>query len=169
MKICFYKIAVTSICMGLFVFLNTQQVQCQQKMKYVTACIIFDNLVFGSRFNKSVGEINTWLIEQIQKRKVDFSLRPEEEKSLKRIGASDSLIKAIRENFSKELQEKTNLYKKFTDNYNGKTTEQKKIALDAAKEFIEKYADDEESKDIIEYLKKFIPYMEKKISSEIQK
>ena len=151
----------TFILIGLFIFLiGEQEVQCQQKMKYVTSEIVLDNLIFGLRLTKSIDEINRRLIEQIKKYKVDFTLRSEEEKAFKRIGASDLLIKAIRENYSKILQDQIILYKRFTDNYNG-TLEQKKIALEAAKEFVEKYRDDADSKDIIEYFRKFIPAFEK--------
>lgn len=61
------------------------------------------------------------------------------------------------------------MYKKFTDNYAAKNPEQLKIALDAAKEFIKKYSQVEEDKNIIEYLKKWIPATEKQIATETQK
>lgn len=147
--------------LSIFVIANSLQVYGQQKEKLVSACHIFDNLVFGLRFNSSIVEVNRRIIKQIQERGVDFRLESkEEENSFRKIGASELLIQAIRGNFSKILQEQTILYKKFTDNYNG-TPEQKKIALYAAKEYIEKYAEDEESKDIIEYFRKTIPAMEK--------
>lgn len=150
-------------------FTNTQQVYGQQKLKWVSACNIFDNLVFGLRFNSSINEANRLLIKQIQERGVNFKLELEEEKSFRKIGASDLLIKAIRENFSKEFQYQIDLYKKFTDNYAGKTIEQKKIAIDAGKEFIEKFGDEEDNKDIIEYLKKVIPELERRISIQNQR
>lgn len=164
MKVFFGKTII--ILIVLFGFINIQQVQGQQKIKYLSACNIFDNLVFGLRFNTSIDQINKSLIKEIQERGVDFTLMSEEEeKSFKKLGASDLLIKAIRENFSKTIQERINLYKKFTDNYNG-TLDQKKIALEAAKEFVEKYADDADSKDIIEYFRSNIPAMEKYLNDK---
>lgn len=167
MKLFFGKTII--ILIALFGFINIQQIQGQQKIKYVSACDIFDNLVFGLRFNSSIDQINKSLIKEIQERGVDFTLSSEEEeKSFKKLGASDLLIKAIRENFSKTVQERISLYKKFTDNYNG-TLEQKKIALDAAKEFIEKYSDDGDSKDIIKYFRSNIPAMEKYLNDKKMK
>lgn len=166
MNIYLYKRIIPSIFIGLFVFLiNQQQIQGQQEIKYVSACKVFDNLVFGLRFNKSVDEINKVLIKQIQEYGVDFTLSSDEEKSFKKIGASDLLIKAIRENFSTKLREKIDLYKKFTDNYAG-NLKQKKIALDAAKEYVKKYSDEAEDKMIIDYLKQFIPDMERQLTPQ---
>ena len=150
--------------------INTQHIYGQQPMKYVTVCYIFDNLVFGLRFNSNIVEINKLIIKQIQERGVDFKLESkEEENSFRKIGATDELIKAIRGNFSKEFQHQIDLYKKFTDNYAGKTIEQRRTAIDAAKEFIEKFGDVEDNKDIIKYLKKIIPELERRIATEIQK
>jgi hypothetical protein len=158
MKVFFGK---TIIILGVLLgFINIQQVLGQQKAQYMSACNIFDNLVFGLRFKNSIDEINKLLINQIKERKVDFTLNSDEEKAFKRIGASDLLIKAIHENYSKTLQEQISLYKKFTDNYNG-TLEQKKIALEAAKMFVEKFSGDADYKDIIEYFRNNIPAMEK--------
>lgn len=160
---------IATIFIGFFILLSCQQIQGQQEIKYVSACNIFDNLVFGLRFDSSIDEINKVLVKRVQELGVDFTLSLEEEKSFRKIGASDLLIKAIRENFSKTLREKIDLYKKFTDNYNGKTIEQKKIAVDAAKEFIEKFSDEEDgSKILIEYLRKVIPALEKQIVKQTQ-
>ena len=168
MKLFFGKMMIVLIV--VFVSFNTQQVYGQQRVKYVNVCQVFDNLVFGLRFNNNIAEINKLMIKQIQERGVDFKLQnKEEENSFRKIGASDLLIKAIRENYSKELGEKIDLYKKFTDNHASKNPEQSKIAIDAAKEFIKRYSDVEEDKDIIEYFKKWIPATEKQITREIQK
>ena len=150
--------------------INTQQVYGQQTSKYVTACQIFDNLVFGMRFKNNVAEINKLMIKQIQERGVNFKLQyKEEENSFRKVGASDLLIKAIRENYSKELGGKIDLYKKFTDNYASKNPEQLKIAIDAAKEYIKKFSENEKDRETIEYLKKWIPATEKQIANETQK
>ncbi len=174
MKLFFGKTVIIFIVLiGSFI---TQQVYGQQKVKYVTSCQIFDNLVFGLRFNNDIDKINKWLITQIQERGVDFKLESrEEENSLKKIGATSELIKAIRENYSKylkesskELEEKINLYKKFTDNYASKSPEQLQIAIDAAKIYIKRYSESEEDKEIIEYLKNIIPKMEEQIARKTQ-
>lgn len=160
-----YKRIISLVFIGLFMFLiNPQQAHGQQEIKYVSACHIFDNLVFGLRFNKSIDEINRLLIKEIQERGVDFTINSEEENSFKKIGASDLLIKAVREKFSTKLREQIDLYKKFTDNYDGKTVEQKKIAVDAAKEYIKKFSEEEDgSKVLVEYFRKVIPALEKQL------
>jgi hypothetical protein len=168
MKIYFYKTTMIFILIGLFVFANQQQVLGQEGKNSLNINDVLVKLVFNTRFNKSIEDINKQLIKDIQERKVDFRLSLEDEKSLKKIGASDSLIKAIRENFSKILQEQIILYKKFTDNYNG-DFEQKKIALEAAKEFVKRYSYEAKFKDIIEYFKSNIPAFEKYLNTAINK
>ena len=163
MKLFFSKTVIIFIV--LFGFFNTQQVYGQQEVKYVTVCQVFDNLVFGLRFNNNIAEINKWLIKQIQERGVDFKLESkEEENSFRKIGASDLLIKAIRENYSKELEEKSDLYKKFTENYASKNPEQLKIAIESGKEFVKRYREDESVKEIVDYLVKTIPALERRIN-----
>jgi hypothetical protein len=136
------------------------------KQNHLNLNDILTKLTFTPSINKSTEEINQQLIEEIQKRKVNFILSSEDENSLKKAGASNSLIKAIRGNLPNEFKEKLTLvaeqqvlYKKFTDNYNG-TLEQKKIALVAAKEFVKRYSDDESVKEIIDYFVKIIPSFE---------
>ncbi len=167
MKTFFGKIIITSV--FLIIFADIHQVHGQQRIKWVSACNILENLIYGLRPGKSIDRMNKSLTKEIQERGVNFTLDSEDEKSYKKIGASGLLIKAIRENFSKEFQYQIDLYKKFTDNYAGKTIEQKKIAIDAAKEFIKKFGDLEDNKNIIEYFKRIIPVLEKQITPETQK
>jgi len=60
------------------------------------------------------------------------------------------------------LESRSFYTKKYTDNYSGTPT-QVKIALEAAKEFVKKYSDDEYVKEIVDYLKKIIPVLEETI------
>ena len=125
-------------------------------------------LVFTSRISKSTEEINEQLVKDIKERKVNFILSYEDEESLKKTGASEALIKVIRENLPKEIERKIILYKKYTDNYDGNVS-QKRIAIDAAKEYIKRYGENEEDKEIIDYLKKTIPILENQIEIQILK
>lgn len=165
MKNYFAKAAGIFLCIGFFVFLFNQRIQGQEKHNFLNFNDILTRLTFTSRVSTSTEKINEQLIKNVQKRKVNFILSSKDQNSLKKAGASDSLIKAIRENLPNELKENLTLiteqqalYKEFTGNYNG-SIEQKKIALVAAKEFVKKYSDVVE-KDIIDYLVAVIPQLE---------
>ena len=61
------------------------------------------------------------------------------------------------------------LYKKYTDNYNGDIAKQK-IALDAAKEYVQKYSADPVVKEQIDYFAKTaIPTLEESIANDVVK
>ncbi len=150
-----YKIATVSICIGLFVFLVGQRQVKGQSEEQLTLKQIIKTLKSKSK-SKSINKINEQLIKDVRNRTVSFELTAKSEKSLKNVGASDKLVKVIRENTLKSLNEATVLYKKFTDNYNG-TLEQKKLALAVAKEFMNKYSDNDEenNRQIIERSRSF--------------
>lgn len=59
--------------------------------------------------------------------------------------------------------DKAALYKKYTENYKGTTVEQRKMALEAAKQYIEKYPADETQ---VNYYKKALPSLEEWIRNE---
>ncbi len=61
--------------------------------------------------------------------------------------------------------EKTALYQKYIDNYKG-TLAQKKIAVEAAKQYIEKYGANEIDKQQVDYFKKALPALEKGIGEK---
>lgn len=64
--------------------------------------------------------------------------------------------------------DKASLYEKYTKNYKG-TLEQRQTALEAARQFVEKYGADETAKQQVDYLKSAIPALEKGIAGEIAK
>jgi hypothetical protein len=143
---------------GLLVFANQQTVFCQQT-EPINLSDITTKLALISQINKSAGEINRQLIEEVIKRKVNFNVDEKLVETLKKAGANELLIKTIRENLSKKLEQFI-LYKRFTDNYDG-NLEQRKLALEAAKEFVKKYGDEKEHKEIIDYFNYAIPFFEK--------
>lgn len=61
--------------------------------------------------------------------------------------------------------EKTALYEKYTKNYAG-TLEQRKIAIAAAQEYIEKYADDKQQ---VDYFKTALPPLQKYVDDETRR
>ena len=56
--------------------------------------------------------------------------------------------------------EKVALYKKYTDNFDKPEIEKKKIAIEAGKQYIEKYGANAEDKDQVDYLKTAVPQLE---------
>lgn len=145
--------------LGFFLFIiGCQTSLAQEKPNYVNFDEVMGNLTFSSRIDKTTAEINQQIIIQIMERKVNFILSKEDEVKLKKAGGNKVLIKTINENISEELKEQIILYKKFTDNYNGQTSIQRKIALEAAREFLQKYSDNSEPqvKEILKYLKEYI-------------
>ncbi len=124
------------VCISLFIFLIGQKVQGQPEKPFSLNDIQAE-LNSISRIIKSTEEINKVLITEVRKRGVNFTLTFEKTKFLKKAGASDLLIKVICENLPKKIEEQIILYKKFTDNYAG-TLEQKRKALEAAKEICKK-------------------------------
>ena len=158
MRTYLFKFVIFAVCICLPINLLGQQVQTQQE-KPLNQQDILKVLVFRSLPRKSDKELNELLITKIRQRKINFLLSAEEEEYMKKVGGSDLLIKTIRENLPKEIEEQIILYKRYTDNYNG-DSKQKKTAIEAAKEFIKKYGDDKELKEIIDYLKEAIPDLE---------
>ncbi len=63
--------------------------------------------------------------------------------------------------------EKTALYEKYTKNYAG-TMEQKKIAVAAAREYIEKYGANAEDKQQVDYFKTALPPLQKLIDDDVK-
>ncbi|MEZ5308407.1 MAG: hypothetical protein R2684_14780 [Pyrinomonadaceae bacterium] len=64
-----------------------------------------------------------------------------------------------------QTDEKAELYQKYTDNYAGDIN-QRRIAVEAAKEFIKRYENSADDKAIIDYLKGALPALEQGIADE---
>lgn len=94
-----------SLFLGLIVFVFSININAQQKANYITLNYILSKLTFTSRINHTNEEINNKLIKEIQERKVDFFLTDEREKSIKEARGTDFLIKVIRENTPKSIEE----------------------------------------------------------------
>lgn len=103
MKTHFYKICLSLILLGISLLCFTQNFA--QENKYLSLNDILVKLTFTSRISTPTEEINRQLIESIKKQKVNFILNEKGEKELKKAGANNKLLKAIRENFPKNLKE----------------------------------------------------------------
>jgi len=119
MSVFLYKRIFSFIFVGLFVFLIGQQEISGQQKKEVNLNDILSKLTFTSSISKKKPEINEQSIADILERKVNFILSLEDEQSVKKAGGSELLIKTIRENLPKKIEEKILLYNKFVINYNG--------------------------------------------------
>jgi hypothetical protein len=64
----------------------------------------------------------------------------------------------------KDIDTNVALYKQFTDNFADKTIEKRQIAIDAGKQYIEKYASCPDYATQLDYLKKTVPSMEAEIA-----
>lgn len=60
-------------------------------------------------------------------------------------------------------EEKVALYKKYTDNFDKPEIEKKKIAIEAGKQYIEKYGANADDKDQVAYFKSAIPALEEQV------
>ena len=65
--------------------------------------------------------------------------------------------------------EKTTLYTTYTDNYASPEIEKRRLAVTAAKEYIAKFGNSADDKEIVDYLKSAIPAIEKGIEDQIAK
>lgn len=166
MRTYFFRFVIFAFCISLPINFLGQQVSVQQNQP-LNFWDIRKTLVFRSQQRESDAEINERLVRIVRQRKVNFLLSDDEEKSLKKAGDSDLLIETIRESLPKNLEELLVLYNKYVENYKG-DLKQQKTAIEAAKEFVEKYKADKESKygnekelkQIFEYFKETIQSLE---------
>lgn len=150
------------ICSSLFV--NAFQSASAQE-KPLTLNDILGKLTFTSRIAKTAKQINGELIKQINERKVGFGLTKNDEHQIKKRGGNLALIKAIKANFletrSPEMIEQQKLYEKFIVCYPKTDLESRKSCVKIAKEFVQKYKNDLEAKETVEYFRSYISHMEK--------
>jgi len=64
--------------------------------------------------------------------------------------------------------DKETLYAKYTDNYASPEIAKRRIAVQAAKEYIEKFGNNADDKEIVDYLKGAIPAIEKGIEDQLE-
>lgn len=161
MKTLARQILKFSVCLALVLFLGQtvsgQGNECGGELS-------FDEILtkFTIRKTISAEPVNKELIGQVIKRKTDIELSAANEKTLRDAGASEVLVKAIRENVSAKSVEAVRLYRAYVENYQSEKIENLKIALDAAKEYIRKFENDGCNIEVVKYFKDAVLVLEEK-------
>jgi hypothetical protein len=119
---------------------------------------------------EQIGKTNRELIAAVKARGVNFALSKEEEWALGLEEASDELIKTIREALSGEererllkIREQEGLYFAFVNNYAQADIGSRQLAIAAGREFVRRYRDDPNVAEIIAYLQRAVPALERSI------
>lgn len=162
MRVSAYKTTIVFVCLGLVVFLSNRQVQGQPEKPF-NLNDIKAKLMSASGIDKPAKETNEQLVKEICNRLVNFTLTSDDEKSLKKAGASDLLIKTIRGNFPEEKRRMSIIYDIYVTSYESSNIEQTKIALGAAKVFTDNYKKNECVKEQIDYFQEAVPLLEEKL------
>ncbi len=117
---------------------------------------------------EQIRKTNAELIEAIRSRGVNFVLSPEEEWALSLRDASVELIETIRNATPVEERERLllirgqqGLYDTFVNNYTRPDATSRQIAVDAGKEFVRRYGRDANVAEIVAYLQRAVPMLER--------
>lgn len=113
---------------------------------------------------------NKELIAAVGSRGVDFVLTPEEEWALQMREASDELIEALRgavdpaeREYRLLVKRQRGLYETFATNLNGYDLTSKNAALTAGREFVAEFAEDPNVAQIVAYMRRQIPSLERSV------
>ncbi len=117
---------------------------------------------------EQIQKTNQELIEAVRRRGVNFVLSAEEEWALSLRNASDELVETIRTATPAEergrllmIREQKGLYDTFVNNYSRNDVSSKRIAVDAGKEFVRRYSNDANVAEIVAFLKRAVPALER--------
>ncbi len=117
-----------------------------------------------------IAPTNRELIAAVEARGVDFVLTPEEEWALQLREASDELIEAIRtainpveREFRLKVAKQESLYLAFAQNFSRNELSAKSTALNAGREFIAEYADDPNVAQIVTFMRRQLPSLERTV------
>jgi hypothetical protein len=141
-----------------------------EEPKPVTIQQIRRALRFTPETPEHIEKTNNELIQMIKARGVDFALSKEEEWALTLQNASDDLVEAIRAAVSAEeherllkVREQEGLYYAFVNNYARNDVTSRRIAVDAGREFVRKYRGDANVAEIVSFLQRAVPALERSI------
>ena len=119
-----------------------------------------------------IAPTNKELIAAIERRGVDFVLTPEEEWALRLREASDELIAKLREavdpaerEYRLRVQRQQNLYDTFARNVSSGDLASRSAALSAARDFVADYADDANVAQIVAYMRRTLPGLERSVQA----
>jgi len=108
-------------------------------------------------------QLNKDMVALVKSRGVFFAaLPPEEAISLKKAGANAHLIEAIEGAIPPELDEQVRIYETFTGKYTSKDLQGIREATNAAVEFLNRWACDSLWTEQVEFMKKWIPRLERR-------
>ena len=115
--------------------------------------------------NKAAESTSGYLIDEVRTRGVDFALYEALAKEIKKFGGSDDLLAVIDASIPSErkprLREVARLDKIIRDNYYRNST--LRMAIDAGKEFLEKYPDEPGYCEMIEWIRSQMPNWKRRI------
>lgn len=132
----------------------------------ITYAEILRRFLFSSRISHPASDVSTKLVEEIRaKGLVPVELNVEAEAELKRLGASVELISEIKSRKPEGLDEPTRLYETYLKHNHSQKRDELKIAYDAGKEFLDKYACDPEWADQVRYVLILLPRTRMRIGS----
>lgn len=122
---------------------------------------VLDKLRFGKGKRRPDAVINAELINEIASRRVYIVLNDHGRKELIDAGANDELIRTIDNALSdaekKKIDEMNKVYQVVLDNYRSNDVEKFSLAVRAAKEFGERFGNEEIAKQNVEWLKAQLP------------
>ena len=138
----------------------------------VTLAEVRSMLTRAEDSDKLVASTNRELIAAIEERGVDFVLTPEEEWALQLREASDELIEAIRSAvnpaeraFRLRVAKQEGLYLAFAQNFSRPDLTAKNTALNAGREFIAEYSDDPNVAQIVTFIQRQLPSLERSVEA----
>lgn len=127
-------------------------------------------LRFTPETSEQIEKTNKELIAAVKARGVNFALSKEEEWALSLQNASDELVETIRRAVSAEeherllkIREQEGLYNEFVNNYARNDVTSRRIAADAGREFVRRYRDDTNVAEIVAFLQRAVPALERSI------
>ena len=138
----------------------------------VTLAEVRSMLTRAEESDKLIASTNRELIAAIEDRGVDFVLTPEEEWALQLREASDELIGAIRSavnpverEYRLMVAKQESLYLAFAQNFSRPDLTAKSTALNAGREFIAEYSDDPNVAQIITFMRRQLPSLERSVEA----
>jgi hypothetical protein len=135
-----------------------------QKISEIYYSDVLDKLRFGKGKRRPDAEINAELNNELKSNKVFIVLDDHDRKELTAAGANAELIRTI-DNALTEAEKKkvadeirkiddmNRLYETVLNNYRSTEPQNVSLAVKAAKEFIERFGNEERAKDIVTWLK----------------
>lgn len=127
-------------------------------------------LRFTPETTELISRTNKELIEAVKARGVDFALSKEEEWALGLMNASDELMETIRESLSTDererllmIREQEGLYQTFVNNYSRNDVVSRRLAAEAGREFVRRYRNDANVAQIVAFLQRAVPALERSI------